>query len=566
MSCICKRGKCEYTYIYTMKKSKRFQCPICEFTCGKNAGFLLHLESHGYTSIETAYVDLQLKGKRPSCRCGCGQSTHFAGWSKGFAAFIKGHNANIYTSYEPETAQKIISQRSAALIGKVGWSRGRTKESDKRIAQAAETRSKTVTRQFKTGERTPWSKGLTHLSDDRIAKHREALIEGFRTGAYTPWAKGQTKATDERIATMALNVARTMTQKEVRDRLDSLKRLSDAEIIRRLADVPNIKLAGGLEDYRSGKDRCLQIECNSCGLIQKKSLIEAMTGRCGACSPAGSQAQIEIDRYVRSCGFTTHISSRDVIPPYEIDTHVPDVKLGIEYNGLYFHSAIFKNKKYHSQKTELCAAADITLMHIFEDEWRDKQGIIKSMISHRLGAAHRKIGARNCQIMSISKDDRRNFFEKNHIDGDVKSSLHAALVDSAGDIVACMSLRRPLHKKYKNSLEVARFCTALYTSVPGALGRLTKWAIERAKQEGYTGLITYVDTRHGTGKGYKASGWHHTGSTPDRFWWTDGRHRIDRFKIRADKAAGLSESDVAAEHGVVKIWGCPNLVFEIKIA
>ena len=172
----------------------------------------------------------KIKGKRPSCRCGCGQSTHFAGWSKGFAAFIKGHNANIYTSYEPETAQKIISQRSAALIGKVGWSRGRTKESDKRIAQAAETRSKTVIRQFKTGERTPWSKGLTHLNDDRLAKHREALIEGFRTGTYTPWAKGQTKATDERIAAMALNVARTMTQKEVRDRLDSLKRLSDAEM------------------------------------------------------------------------------------------------------------------------------------------------------------------------------------------------------------------------------------------------------------------------------------------------------------------------------------------------
>jgi len=539
---------------------------LCNFACGRNGSFLSHLEEHGYSTLEIAYIDTNLKGVTPRCKCGCGQQTQFAGWNKGFATFIKGHNANVHSSYEPEIAQKIIEKRSVSLQGKVGWSRGLTKESDERLAQAAKTRSKTVTQQFRSGQRTPWSKGLTHLNDKRLADYRQNLIEGFKEGVYIPWAKGRTKETDERIAAMAINVSRTMTQKEVRDRLDSLKRLSDDEILRRLSGVPGIRLVGGLDEYRSGKDRCLQVECSSCCTIQKKSLIEAMTGRCGTCSPGGSQAQVEIDRYVRSCGFDTNISSRDVIPPYEIDTHIPELNFGIEYNGLYFHSTIFKNKKYHSQKTEMCAKVDTTLMHIFEDEWRDKQEIVKSMISHRLGIAQRKIGARKCHVASISKGDRKKFFETNHIDGDVKSSYCAALVTDTGEIVACMSLRRPLHKKYGASLEVARFCTSLYTSVPGALGRLTRWALSKAEEDGYQGLITYVDTRHGTGKGYRSSGWAQTGATPDRFWWTDGRHRIDRFKIRADKAAGLSESDVAAEHGVVKIWGCPNLVFELKIA
>ena len=549
-----------------MTKSTHFKCLLCEFTCGQNAILLSHLQGHGYPSIESAYIDLCLGGQEPLCKCGCGMRPYFSGWNKGHATFIKGHNANVHSSYAPEVAQGIIARRSASLTGKVGWSRGLTKDSDVRLAQAAERRSRTVTQQFKTGQRIPWSKGLTHLSDKRLADYRQALIEGFRTGLYTPWAKGHTKATDERIATMAINVSRTMTQKEVRERLDSLKRLSDEEILRRLSGVPGARLVGGLEEYRSGKDRCLQIECSSCGGIQKKSLIEAMTGRCGTCSPGGSQAQVEIDRYVRSCGFDTCISSRDVIPPYEIDTHIPKLNLGIEYNGLYFHSTIFKNKKYHSQKTEMCAKVNTTLIHIFEDEWRDRQEIVKSMISHRLGVDQRKIGARKCHVTSISKGDRKKFFETNHIDGDVKSSYCVALVTDTGEIMACMSLRRPLHKKYGTSLEVARFCTSLYTSVPGALGRLTRWALDKAKEDGYQGLITYVDTRHGTGKGYKASGWTQTGTTPDRFWWTDGRHRIDRFKIRADKTASLSESDVAAEHGVVKIWGCPNLIFELKIA
>lgn len=547
-----------------MSKSARFKCPQCEFTCGKCEAFSSHLLEHGHTSQESAYIEVHHSGTPPACRCGCGGRTRFSGWNRGFSDFIKGHNANVRSSYSEAEAERILSQRRRSLSGRAGWSRGLTKETDPRLLAAAQSRSDTVLGQFRRGERRAWSKGLTHETDERLARHREALIAGFESGEYTPWARGLTKQTDHRVAGMALKVSQTMSQREIRERLDSLKRLSSEEIVRRISEVPNTTLVGGVDQYRSDKDRCLEIQCKSCGLVQKKSLIEAMTGRCAACSPIGSQAQIEIDRYVRSLGFVTQISSRDVIPPYEVDTYVPDVGLAIEYNGLYFHSAIFKNKRYHSQKTALCGEAGVRLIHIFEDEWREKRDIVRSMIAHRLGVAQQRIGARTCKLIEISSSDRRQFFNENHIDGDVKSSACAALTTDDGKIVACMSLRRPMHKKYSSHLEVARFCTHRGVSVPGGLGKLTKWALTRAQEGGCQGLITYVDTRYGTGKSYTAAGWKQTGETPDRFWWTDGRHRIDRFKIRADKESGVSEKDIAAEHGVVKIWGCPNLIFEMR--
>lgn len=43
---------------------------------------------------------------------------------------------------------------------------------------------------------------------------------------------------------------------------------------------------------------------------------------------------------------------RKVIPPYELDIYIPNKKLAIEYDGLYWHSeANGKNKQYHLSKT-----------------------------------------------------------------------------------------------------------------------------------------------------------------------------------------------------------------------
>jgi hypothetical protein len=36
----------------------------------------------------------------------------------------------------------------------------------------------------------------------------------------------------------------------------------------------------------------------------------------------------------------------------EIDIYLPELKLGFEFNGLYWHSNKFKEKNYHLNKTD----------------------------------------------------------------------------------------------------------------------------------------------------------------------------------------------------------------------
>ena len=87
-------------------------------------------------------------------------------------------------------------------------------------------------------------------------------------------------------------------------------------------------------------------------------------------------------------------------------------------------------------------------------------------------------------------------------------------------------------------------------------------ALNYCLKNGFNSLLTYVDIRHGTKNGYLSAGYEFLGSTDNKFWWTGGRERIDRFKIRTDKENNLTEKEVALEHGVIKIWGCPKLIFK----
>ena len=64
-------------------------------------------------------------------------------------------------------------------------------------------------------------------------------------------------------------------------------------------------------------------------------------------------------------------NDRELITPYELDIVIPEIKLSIEFNGVYWHSCFYKDKNYHLMKTELCESKGYRLIHIFEDEWNE---------------------------------------------------------------------------------------------------------------------------------------------------------------------------------------------------
>ena len=75
------------------------------------------------------------------------------------------------------------------------------------------------------------------------------------------------------------------------------------------------------------------------------------------------------------------LNVRGLIPKLEIDIYLPDLKIAIEYNGLYWHSE--KNGKksdYHINKTKILQTQNIRLIQIFSDEWINKKEIVKNKL------------------------------------------------------------------------------------------------------------------------------------------------------------------------------------------
>jgi G:T-mismatch repair DNA endonuclease (very short patch repair protein) len=65
-------------------------------------------------------------------------------------------------------------------------------------------------------------------------------------------------------------------------------------------------------------------------------------------------------------------NTRKIIYPLEIDIYCPDYKIGIEFNGSFWHSSSFKkrkNKNIHMVKFLKCKEKNIRLIHIYQRDW-----------------------------------------------------------------------------------------------------------------------------------------------------------------------------------------------------
>ena len=75
----------------------------------------------------------------------------------------------------------------------------------------------------------------------------------------------------------------------------------------------------------------------------------------------------------------------------DFDFYLPEHRLAIECNGLYWHSepSLLKReqdgKNYHLYKYLLCKDNGITLIQFFEDTLIFKIDIVKSMLAYKVG-------------------------------------------------------------------------------------------------------------------------------------------------------------------------------------
>ena len=223
-------------------------------------------------------------------------------------------------------------------------------------------------------------------------------------------------------------------------------------------------------------------------------------------------------------------NSHKIIFPQELDIYIPEKKLAIEFNGLYWHSINRgKSRMYHQEKSKLCKEKGIRLIHIYEDEWNDehKREIIKDIIKHALNipTSENKIYARKCIIKEIENKDYNDFCNKYHIQGTKGAQVKLGLFYNDKLVQIASFGKSRYDKQYE--WEWIRGCPASNNNVVGGTSKLFKYFIRKYNPES---VVCYADFNKFDGKGYKECGFKFDKITaPDKFYYdTKNKIRINR--------------------------------------
>ena len=254
----------------------------------------------------------------------------------------------------------------------------------------------------------------------------------------------------------------------------------------------------------------------------------------------------------------TH-TDRTLIPPLELDIVLPSHKLAIEYNGLYWHSNLFKDEMYHLNKTLRCKELGYQLLQIFETEDLD---IWKSIINGKLGF-NTKIPARKCEVQEISNLDARVFCQQNHLQGATNAKVNLGLYYN-GELLEVMTFSKPRFTS-KYQYELLRLCTKKFHSVTGGASKLFKYFLRTYNPKS---VVSYANLRYSTGKVYEVLGFKLLGRSNPGYFYTDctrleSRMRYQKHKLKHFKSYSpdLTESQIMEREGFLKIWDCGNLVY-----
>ena len=266
--------------------------------------------------------------------------------------------------------------------------------------------------------------------------------------------------------------------------------------------------------------------------------------------------------------------NREILRNREIDIYIPLLKLGIEYNGLHWHSErLGKGKNYHLDKLNKCNEQGIRLIQIFEDEWINHREICESKLKQICGLnTNPKIYARKCEIREITnKNEAYEFLDKNHIQGRTGFTIALGTYYN-NELVGVMTFK----KEKEGYWDLNRFATDINHQCIGIGGKLFKYFIRNYP---FIEIKSFADRRwttDPTNNLYTKLGFAFDSFVPPTYWYYNPKiSRIERFhkfgfrKQHLHKQYGLpltmTEREMTETLGYTRIWDCGLIKYVYRL-
>lgn len=258
--------------------------------------------------------------------------------------------------------------------------------------------------------------------------------------------------------------------------------------------------------------------------------------------------------------------NRELINGLELDFYDEEHKVAIEFNGDYWHSSIFKDSKYHQDKTIACAKQGIRLIHVFEYEWlnSDTRNKILNIIENALGSSEPIVlYGRDTQIKEISKEESDTFLLNYHLNGTANSSIRFGCFIN-DELIGVMTFGKPRFSR-DFDYEIIRLAWKNDYRVIGGAKKLFTHFIRKYNPNT---VLTYCDISKFKGNVYSSLGFISEEITKPNYVWVHKYKQSIKQRYETQKhilvknypdLADMTEDEIMTKLGYVKIYNSGNL-------
>lgn len=282
--------------------------------------------------------------------------------------------------------------------------------------------------------------------------------------------------------------------------------------------------------------------------------VYSVTGgsRCKKCVGRVSKGEDELEEFLQGLGVTVERNNKTEIYPKEIDLYLPEFRIGIEYNGTFWHSDAYRNQHLRDMdKYTAMLEAGIRPIIIWSDTWSTRKEAVQSYLTNAVGMSNSRVYARNCSIAVVTTEESSEFLNRYHVQGSGAGSIKLGIIDPEGTLVGV-----GIFKRRQDDLELVRYATSI--NVVGGHSKLIKH-VENTYD--YGKLVTFVDVSMFSGTSYDKTGWVLDGLVEPDYSYVVRDIRVHKFNYRKNRFRTDSKLQYSAEmteRELAKLNGLPR--------
>jgi hypothetical protein len=302
-----------------------------------------------------------------------------------------------------------------------------------------------------------------------------------------------------------------------------------------------------------------------------KKTLNTKIDRYGCAYPNLKLSEQELGTWLNNLGYS-FVANYEILDGKEIDLYCEELKLGIEYCGLFWHNEMSlepRNKNYHYEKFKISYKKGVRLVTLFEDEWKFRREACENVLRSILEKNNIKKHARKCEVKEISKEECNSFLDCYHLLGSNRlSQIRYGIYDSEG-LLGVITLGK--HHRGKNSLVLDRLCFKSGVHIAGGASKLFKACKNWAKEQGKTEIISWSDNRWSQGMVYEKMGFILDAELGPDYSYVCTKNPKQRISKQSQKKSNtgcpkdMTEREFAQQNGLSRIWDCGKKRWLCKI-